>query len=228
MNCFKNGKECPYRKTCKLFKQDGTCSNMCVQFHEIDLLFSNANIPKRYLQPLRLYPAKEDIESYEILNEIKNNILELVSSGFNLYIVSDKKLNGKTSWGIKILQNYLHHIWQEHGSRNRALYIDVNEYLALLKANFDKPDEEIKEVEKELYEVDLVIWDNIDEAKLSEWERTNIKQHIKKRLANNLTNIFIGNSLNKDLILKIGEDLKCYIQDNSTLVQLTGKRGDVQ
>lgn len=227
MYCFKNGKDCPYRNTCDAFKKDGTCSAMCVKFHEIDLLFSNANIPRKYLQPIKLFPAQEDVDSYEILNEIKNNILQMVVYGFNMYLVSKLKLNGKTSWGIKILQNYFHYIWQEPGSRKRGLYVDVNEYLSLLKANFDNPDQDIKEFERDLDEVDLVIWDNIDEARLSEWERGNIKQHIKKRLANNLSNIFIGNSLDKDLILKIGEDLKCYIQDNSTLIKLVGKRGDL-
>ena len=227
MYCFKNGKECPYRNSCELFKEDGSCSNMCVKLHEIDLLFSNSNIPKKYIQPIKLFPSDEDIESYEILNNIKNNILKLVKEGFNVYLFSNIKLNGKTSWGIKILQNYFHYIWQEPGSRTRGLYVDVNDYLSLLKANFDDPDEAIKDFEKDLDQVDLVVWDNIDENKLSEWERANIKQHIKKRLANNLSNIFIGNYCDKDLILKIGEDLKCYVQDNSTLIKLIAKRGDL-
>lgn len=226
MHCFKNGKDCPYRSACREFIKDGSCSAMCVQFHEIDLLFSNANIPRRYLQPIKLYPADIDIESFEILDIYKNNICKYINEGFNLYLVSGKRLNGKTSWGIKILQTYLHNIWMESGSRKRGLYVDVNEYLSLLKANFDSPDEDIKAFERDIDTVDLIIWDNIDETKLSEWERGNIRQHIKKRLANGLSNIFIGNSIDRDLIFKVGEDLKCYVQDNSEIVKLVGERGD--
>lgn len=227
MYCFRNGNDCPYRDNCNEYRKDGTCNTMCIKFHEIDLLFKNANIPKKYLQPIKLFPSKEDIDSYEILNQIKNNILQMVSYGFNVYLVSNLKLNGKTSWGIKILQNYLHYIRHQSGSRKRGLYVDTNEYLSLLKANFDSPNQEIKEFERDIDEVDLVVWDNIDEAKLSEWERNNIKQHIKKRLANNLSNIFIGNYTDRELILRVGQDLKCYIQDNSTLIKLIGKRGDL-
>ena len=74
----------------------------------------------------------------------------------------------------------------------------------------------------------MVVWDNIDEARLSDWERNNIKQHIKKRLANNLSNIFVGNNMDYKLSSIIGEDLKTYVQDNSTLVLLFAERGDIK
>ena len=139
-------------------------------------------------------------------------------------------MNGKTSWAIKILQNYLHHILTEPGSRKRALYVETGEYLRELKSSFDynSESEEIREFEKDIDQVDLVVWDNIDEARLSDWERNNIKQHIKKRLANNLSNIFVGNNMDYKLSSIIGEDLKTYVQDNSTLVLLFAERGDIK
>lgn len=226
MNCFKNGNECPYRQSCNDYLSDGSCSKLCTQIHELDLLFHNANIPKRFYQPLKLYPDDIDVESYEALSVIKNNIAQLVEDGFNLYIYSPLKLNGKTSWAVKILQNYFHYILAESGTRNRGLYVDVNEYLTLLKSNFDNPDKSIKDLDKALNNVDIVIWDNMDETRLSEWERGNIKTHIKKRLADNHSNIFVGSSINNELSIKIGEDLKAYVQDNSIVISLLGKRGD--
>lgn len=226
MGCFRNGKECPYRNSCHDFIEDGSCSNMCPQFHEINILFENANIPKKYTQPYKLYPSKEDIGSYNSLNEIKSNILEMISYGFNIYIFSNKHQNGKTSWAIKILQNYLHCIWNMPGNRKRGLYVDVGEYLKEIKFSFNENNRDMRDFEYDLDNADLVIWDNIDENKLSEWDKGNLKQHIKKRNSNNLSNIFVGTNYDNKLSSIVGSDLKYYIQDNSIIIPLMGERGE--
>ena len=227
MYCYKNGNDCPYRKTCKQRTSDGECYKMCVDFNEIDLMMHNANIPHKYVQPIVLYPScKEDVESFEILSEIKKNIAAMVEQGFNLYIKSNQRQNGKTSWGIKILQNYIHHLIGKPGSKDRALYLDLNEYLRELKLSFDSKDKEFKETEKAMRECDLLVLDGIDEVRLSEYERNYLKMIIKSRLANNLSNIFIGRNTAGNLINAIGNDLKYYVEDNSTVISIYGIRGD--
>ena len=227
MYCYKNGNDCPYRKTCKQRTSDGECYKMCVDFNEIDLMMHNANIPHKYVQPIVLYPScKEDVESFEILSEIKKNIAAMVEQGFNLYIKSNQRQNGKTSWGIKILQNYIHHLIGKPGSKDRALYLDLNEYLRELKLSFDSKDKEFKETEKVMRECDLLVLDGIDEVRLSEYERNYLKMIIKSRLANNLSNIFIGRNTAANLINAIGNDLKYYVEDNSTVISIYGIRGD--
>lgn len=227
MYCYKNGNDCPYRKTCKQRTSDGECYKMCVDFNEIDLMMHNANIPHKYVQPIVLYPScKEDVESFEILSEIKKNITAMVQQGFNLYIKSNQRQNGKTSWGIKILQNYIHHLIGKPGSKDRALYLDLNEYLRELKLSFDSKDKEFKETEKVMRECDLLVLDGIDEVRLSEYERNYLKMIIKSRLANNLSNIFIGRNTAGNLINAIGNDLKYYVEDNSTVISIYGIRGD--
>lgn len=227
MYCYKNGNDCPYRKTCKQRTSDGECYKMCVDFNEIDLMMHNANIPHKYVQPIVLYPScKEDVESFEILSEIKKKIAAMVEQGFNLYIKSNQRQNGKTSWGIKILQNYIHHLIGKPGSKDRALYLDLNEYLRELKLSFDSKDKEFKETEKVMRECDLLVLDGIDEVRLSEYERNYLKMIIKSRLANNLSNIFIGRNTAGNLINAIGNDLKYYVEDNSTVISIYGIRGD--
>lgn len=227
MYCYKNGNDCPYRKTCKQRTSDGECYKMCVDFNEIDLMMHNANIPHKYVQPIVLYPScKEDVESFEILSEIKKNIASMVEQGFSLYIKSNQRQNGKTSWGIKILQNYIHHLIGKPGSKDRALYLDLNEYLRELKLSFDSKDKEFKETEKVMRECDLLVLDGIDEVRLSEYERNYLKMIIKSRLANNLSNIFIGRNTAGNLINAIGNDLKYYVEDNSTVISIYGIRGD--
>lgn len=226
MSCFKDGNECPYRKSCKNKAEDGSCYKICPIFHEINSLFEYANIPRLYLQPFLLYPGEYDSDNYYTLAHIKKNIEELVQKGFNLYIQSDKKQNGKTSWAIKILQNYLHYSILRHNSENKGLYVDTTKYLKDLKLSFDDYDKNLRSFQKDLEEVQLVIWDNIDEMKLSDFDRAYIKQIIKSRLSNGRSNIFVGNNSGNKLSIMIGEDLKYYVENNSTVVSLFSERGD--
>ena len=228
MYCFKNGNECPYRNMCKNKTSNGDCYKLCSKLNEIDVLFHNANIPRAFLQPMVLYPNTVDISTYEVLNEIKNGIVELVDIGFNITIYSKERGNGKTSWGIKILQNYLHHIWSEPGSRTRGLYVDVPEYFSQLKAEFDSKERDAKEFAKDIDSADLVIFDNIDENRLSEWERMVMKQHIKRRINNGLSNIFIGRYNGSQLVNMVGDDLAYYIQNISQTLPIIGKGGKVK
>ena len=231
MNYYNNGIDCPYRGICDNFLKDGSCSSMCVEFHEINRLFKEAEIPLKYSQPFLLYPSPQDLDNYKYLNEIKKNIYACVCNGDNYFITSRIRLNGKTSWGIKLLQNYLHSLIGLSGERKRGLYISVEDYLAYTKSSFDQQQDKtivqnLKNLQNKIDTFSLVVWDDIGERRLTEWERNILKQHIKKRLSNGLSNVFIGSSYNEDLILKIGEDLKFYIQDNSNMIILKDKRGD--
>jgi DNA replication protein DnaC len=228
MYCFKNGNDCPYKNICKDKTINGDCYKMCGKLNEIDTLFYNANIPRAFLQPIVLYPSRVDVAVFEILLEVKNNIAMMVEEGFNLTIYSGVRGSGKTSWGIKILQNYLHQIWNQPGSRTRGLYVDVVEYFTELKAEFDTKERNAKEFAKDIDMADLVIFDNIDECRLSEWERTVMKQHIKKRNNNGLSNIFITRYKEGQLVNMIGEDLEYYVVYNSQTLSILEKGGRVK
>ena len=97
-----------------------------------------------------------------------------------------------------------------------------------MKASFDsKINKDIDEFRFDIDNADLVIWDNIDEIKLSEWESGTIKQHIKKRLSNNLSNIYIGTNTGTKLDYLVGYDLRQYIEDDMK-VELYSERGGRQ
>lgn len=228
MHCFKNGNDCPYRNICKDKTSNGDCYKLCSRLNEIDTLFYNANIPRAYLQPMVLYPEHIDIEMFEVLSSIKDNIVDAVGEGYNMYIQSSIKGNGKTSWGIKILQNYLHKVWSEPGGRTRGLYVDVPEYISQLKAEFDSKERDARDFAKDIDKADLVIFDNIDENRLTEWERSLLKQHIRKRLSNGLSTIFIGRYLGQQLKNMVGEDIAYFMIDRSQLFQLFGKGGNIK
>lgn len=62
-----------------------------------DVYINNSNIPKRYLQDISLRPVKEDVETFKELQDIKNNIVDFVNQGKNLFIYSSSVGNGKTT-----------------------------------------------------------------------------------------------------------------------------------
>ena len=227
MFILKNGLDCPYRNQCKYFTEDGKCSKMCVKFHRINKLLTDSMIPTNYIQPYKLIPAKEDYEMYEILNLIKQNIKTNVEEGRNFLITGEKKFNGKTSWGIKILKTYFHQIMNENGNSIRGLYIDILEYFIDLKGSFDEMinNDEVF-TQKQLTEIDLIVWDNLDTRTLSDFERNTLIYIIKKRISNGKANIFITNNVNRNLMNRVGEILKLYIQDSSEVLNLVGGRGD--
>lgn len=229
MYCFKNGNDCPYRNTCKDKTSNGDCYKLCAKFNEIDTLFYNANIPRAYLQPMVLYPNKIDLKTYEVLAEVKSNIIECVNQTLNITICSSKRGNGKTSWAIKILQNYLHNVWYEPGGRTRGLYVDVPEYISQLKAEFDSKEKDAKMFAKDIDRADLVIFDNIDIQRLSEWEKSLLGQHIRKRVSNGLSNIYIIRTIGgNELKYIIGEDLYYYVMSQSTVLPLYGEGGKLK
>lgn len=228
MHCFKNGNDCPYRNTCKNKTSNGDCYKLCSKLNEIDTLFYNANIPRAFLQPIALYPDVIDLKVYDSLAEIKKNIVNAVNDGFNISIHSSNRGNGKTSWAIKILQNYLHNVWYEPGGRTRGLYVDVPEYISQLKAEFDSKERDARMFAKDIDKADLVIFDNIDIQRLSEWERSLLGQHIRKRVSNGLSNIYITRTTGTILKNLVGDDLYYYILERSTILPLYGKGGKME
>lgn len=228
VKCFKNGNDCPYRNICSNKTSDGNCYKLCSKFNEIDTLFYNANIPRAYLQPMVLYPDEIDVPAFDVLKAIKDNIVDYVNESVYITISSKNRGNGKTSWAIKILQNYLHNIWYEPGGRTRGLYVDVPEYISELKAGFDSKENEARLFAKDIDRADLVIFDNIDVQRLSEWERSVLTQHIRKRLNNGLSNIYITRDIDTNLKNAVGYDLAYYLCDRSCVLPLLGKGGKLK
>lgn len=104
--------------------------------------------------------------------------------GENLYIYSQNFGNGKTTWAIKIMQNYFNKIWLGNGFKERGLFIHIPTFLTKFKEVINKKDEEFEEMKKQLIEVDLVIWDDIATGKLTDYDYTNLLTYIDQRKLN--------------------------------------------
>ena len=213
---------CWYKDKCNKYETI-ECNKNCIRYMEIDYLMNMSNIPKGNQFKHTLVPNEIDVENFKFLAEIKKDIVNFINNGENLYLYSRNFGNGKTTWAIKIMQNYFNNIWLGNGFQVRGLFIHVPSFLTKFKEVINKKDEEFEEMKKQLLEVDLVIWDDIAAGKLTDYDHTNLLSYIDQRKLNGKSNIYTGNLGEQELIEALGNRLKSRVWNDSTIVELFGQ-----
>lgn len=207
--------KCWYKDVCTL----DSCNN-CIRYLEMKYLIDNSNIPPSRQIPNKLIPDKVDYDSFIKLQDIKDNIVSYVNAGNNLYITSKRLGNGKTSWSIKLLLKYFNEIWPGNGFRVRGLFIHVPTFLNQLKS-FNSPLS--AEYKSNIFNTDLVVWDDIASTKLSEYDHSQLLSYIDVRILNGKSNIYTGNmSRYEELEQTVGQRLASRIW-YSDIVEFIGK-----
>lgn len=208
--------DCWYKNVCTQ-----ECDGSCIRYTEMKCLVDNSGIPKSKQYPILLSPDNCDYNSYLELNDIKEDIVQFVENGENLYLTSENTGNGKTTWAIKIMMKYFDKIWAGNGLKARGLFLHVPTLLLQLK-NFQNPlDEEYKKL---LMQADLVIWDEIASTSISNYDYSNLLMFLENRLMNNKSNIFTSNTVSKENLEEvIGAKLASRIWNTSQIIILRGK-----
>lgn len=223
-----NKDKCWYNKSCDKFNTE-RCNKNCIRYMEMHFLIDSSKIPKSNQFKNELIPNKIDLENFKFLKSIKDDIVNFVNNGENLYIYSKNFGNGKTTWSIKIMQKYFDNIWAGNGFRPRGLFIHVPSFLTKLKDLISTKDPDFELIKKQLLTVDLVIWDDIAATNLSDFDHTNLLTYIDHRKFNGKSNIYTGNLDERELIDALGNRLKSRVWNDSALVQLFGndRRGGI-
>lgn len=193
-----------------------------VRDSELLYMFTRSGLPDVYYEPFTLTPEDVDLPAFEYLDSIKNDIVDFVQSGQQLYLYSPSYGNGKTSWSIKLMQNYFNAIWEGNGYKQRGIFLHVPTFLLDLKRSISTPNETFQELIHALDEVDLVIWDDIASIKLSDYDYTMLLSHIDQRLLKKKCNIYTGNITGKRLEEVLGQRLASRISSSSHLVEFRG------
>lgn len=210
--------DCWYDKVC--IQKSENCETNCIRYNEMVFLIENSGIPKAKQGPIIL-DGGEDYEIFEQLAYLKDNIVEFVEDGENIYLASERTGNGKTSWSIKFLLKYFDQIWAGNGFRVRGLFIHVPTLLMKLK-NFDNPMSET--YKKNILECDLVVWDDIATTQISNYDYNNLLNFIDYRLSEEKSNIFTGNQTTKDNLENIlGVRLASRVWNPSKVYIFKGK-----
>lgn len=212
---------CWYNKVCNKFNTSD-CNRNCLRYMEMFYLMETSNIPKSNQFRNELIPARKDLPNFKILQNIKNDIVNFVNNGDNLYIFSKNLGNGKTTWSIKLMQKYFDEIWAGNGFRIRGLFVHVPSFLTKFKEIINKKDEEFEDFKQLLITVDLVIWDDIAAGKLSDYDHTNLLTYIDARKLSGRSNIYTGNLDGNELVDALGNRLKSRIWNDSYKVEILG------
>ena len=184
---------CWFKEICK---RDNSC-NACAKYKEFAYLMESSNLPKAKQRQIVLQTPKVDLAAYERLADIKQDMYDFVSSGKSLYIGSLTVGNAKTSWAIKLMHRYFEEVWENNGFTPRALFVHVPSFLMQFK-NFKTIDEDFEELKKLLFNIDLVIWDDITGMDLSAYDYSVLLSYIDYRSLAELSNIYTGNAVTRE------------------------------
>lgn len=206
---------CWYKNVCT---QD-SC-DLCIRYTEMSFLMENSGIPKKKQVPVTLN-AGVDRKAFEKLDDIKADIKDFVNNGDCLYICSEETGNGKTSWAIKLLLKYFDSIWAGNGLRIRGYFIHVPSFLTQIK---DFNNSELPRLKHTLLNADVVVWDDIASAKLSDYDINQLLIFIDHRNLQELSNIYTGNITSLEELTKcVGNRLASRVWQSSEVIQFNGK-----
>lgn len=167
-----------------------------------DTYLKNALIPERYKNNIPLKPGDTDFETFKELDSIRNNIKEFVDSGKNLLICSNNCGNGKTTWSIKLLKAYIKSVNNISFQNNTpALFVNVNSFLNEKKLSISDSVllEKVRQTEKNILSAKLVVFDDIADKSLSEYDLNTLYYWLDYRTANMKSCIYTTNQLPSQL-----------------------------
>ena len=215
MERFEN---CLYREVCDY---EEPCRNACVRYSVTKYMLEHSNIPKSKWGIHKLVPDECDVKAFENLAYIRDNIVEFTDNGHSLYIYSDTCGNGKTTWATKLVLQYFNDVWEHTGYNARGVFINVPTFLYQCKSNISRPTAEFEELRDSLFKVDLVVWDDIAAAKISDYDFSTILSILDSRVYKQKANIYTSNISPQNIENYVGAKLASRIAKGIT-IQLRG------
>lgn len=220
--------ECWY-SNCGL-RADG-CAASCARLSQMLFLFESAGLPRAFKKPIRLIPDECDCQVFDRLDQIRDTARQFVEGGKNLYICGNVTGNGKTSWSVKIMQNYFNQIWSGNNYRIRGMFLSVPYLLSLQGRGFSDADavSELATLATKASVVDLLIMDDVASTELNKQQQNMLQGIIDHRINSGLSTIYNGNMMGAPLRAAVGQRLYSRIETNSEVVVLKGRdmRGTV-
>ena len=216
-------KKCYAAHYCKQANTD-RCHDFCVGYVQLENIYELSNLPKKYRYDITLTNPGDDRAAYITLRDFMEDVVNHVESGDGLFIHSEYKGNGKTSWACKIMNAYLRAVALTNNMRCRGLFVNVPKFLQDIRDNFSNPSEVTQRMIKNILRADLVIWDDIGAENPSDWVRESLYSFISTREAEELSQIYTSNipleKLRKDEYL--GDRIVSRIQGQCSIVKFSG------
>lgn len=196
----------------------------CPKFFRTNYLFDESlmTLKQRIHIPLSPDADGTDRSAFVKLKKIEDSIETFVCNGSNLYIHSSICGNGKTAWALRMLQSYVNKIWFKSDLRCRVLFINVPRFILSLKDSISNTNDYIDHVKKNIFNADLVVFDEVGTKSLTTFEHEHILNLINTRIDMNKSNIYTSNLSPQELKEKVGDRLYSRIVHLSVDIELFG------
>lgn len=219
-------KDCPFYNECNRVD----CDKECMRKFISDYYFKAGFVPedKRFKTDLRIDRGSEEEEAiaaqaFTRLVEIEGNIDKFVENGKNLYIYSQNAGTGKTSFAYRMIRSYISKVWFKRPMKPIVMFISVPKFLLELKANITVPSSYIQDIEENVADCDLVVWDDIGSKSGTEFEVSHLLSIIDERINQKKSNIYTSNLDGEELHQLLGDRLYSRIFNGSVCVKIFGK-----
>ena len=192
-------------------------SSLCRRLYLTDKFYHNALLSdnEKIDKVLTIKDDSVDKPVFDSLYSIKNYIVEFVNEGNNIYMYSKITGNGKTSWAIKLVQEYIDRIWYRTSKDCPVLFINVPRYLLAIKDNITDKNDYVQHIKENVLDCDIVVWDDIGTKSATSFEHETLLSIIDTRNSKGKTNIYTSNLNGTELLNFVGERLYSRIYNNS-------------
>lgn len=186
---------------------------------KFNILLNNSLLPKKYQTPQQLVPRIDDLEAWEFLEEVRNDIVQEVKSG-SVFVISSRNVgNGKTSWAIRLLQRYLAETALDGTLADKGMFINYTSLVTSLSDFKYRDTEEFREMYKRLKTCQLLVVDELGGAGTNKISYPLIYDIIDNRNLNQLSTIYTTNLEEGVLRDQLGERLFSRVYDYCTLIE---------
>ena len=224
-------KDCIYKEVCGLAgKKD--CSEFCQRYIQTQSLISLSNLPPMYqkITPLSVLTGDDnkpfpDLQNFKRLKKIKENIVQWVENGQNLYICSTTYGNAKTTWAVNLMLKYFTKIWQKSYGEARGIYVSVPNFVDDMRRRIDKGNEDDLDYIDYIRNADLVIWDDLGFSQYAtDYQKQQLMLFIDSRLASGKSNIYTSNITEyEDLVANVGGRVASRVFHGSEVITFYAK-----
>ena len=184
-------------------------------------IYKNSNIPLRWLKkdtPLR--PEVVDEAAFRRLKHIMEESPRFVREHWNLNLYSSNTGNGKTSWAIKIMKNFIDNYACVYDLD--CLYVNIPEFMNLRRNSFNNYAAQLQyqELERRIREARLVIMDEVASKQASEFDIELLYQLVNYRSTNQKSTIYTSNIKPEELRKLVGDRIADRITGTPNTVNI--------
>ena len=205
---------------CVQGKSEDWCDEHCPIFKNMKAAFTHSGLEQQYWYPFTLKSVSVDSKEVSKIMQIRNNLIEFVEEGNNILIQSSKCGNGKTSWGIKLLQKQIE--LSSKQSSIPAYFVYTPSLLLEARKSINSKNTNFEKLVDILENCPLVMFDDVASIPLKDYDLLILSSIIEKRLTRKLSSIFTTNCENDVLKVNLGDRLFDRINRLSTIITFKG------